>query len=107
MNFKISTDSVKAIKQYVSYVESKNGDITRHQALVLSHKEGYPSLTYIGITEKDCYTVIIENLPNKFSTNSFNSNEYKFEYHSTNTLVIKNVKDFSGNHTEVDITYLG
>ena len=30
MNFKISTDSVKAIKQYVSYVESKNGDITRH-----------------------------------------------------------------------------
>lgn len=46
MNFKISTDSVKAIKQYVSYVESKNGDITRHQALVLSHKEGYPSLTY-------------------------------------------------------------
>ena len=51
MNIKTSTDSVNAIKQYVSYVESKNGDITRHQATVLSQKEGYPSLTYVGITE--------------------------------------------------------
>lgn len=100
-----NTDSIKAINQYISYVKSKGGDTTRHNALVLTQGEGYPVSTYIGIIQGENYTVIIENISNEFVTNSFKSNEYVFEYRPTNTLIIK-ISNNTSNNSEIDITYI-
>jgi hypothetical protein len=99
-------NSIVAIKQYISNVKSKDGDITRHKALVLTKDEGYPTLTYVGIVEGNCYTVIIETLPNEFITSTFKSDEYTFEYHNTNTLIIKGIKDLSNNDRTINISYV-
>ena len=107
MSLRKNKNSIIAIKKYISYVKSKEGDITRHKALVLTKDEGYPTLTYVGIIEGDCYTVIIESLPNEYTTNTFKSGEYVFEYHHTNTLLIKGVKGFTNNDREVYIIYAG
>lgn len=98
-------DSIGAIKKYISYVKRKNGDITRHKALVLTKGEGYPASTYVGIIKGDCYTIVVETLPNEFITNTFKSDEYNFEYHNTNSLIVKGIRDFSNNDREIDIIF--
>ncbi len=100
-------NSIVAIKQYISNVKSKDGDITRHKALVLTKDEGYPTSTYVGIIEGDCYTVVVETLPNEFIKNTFKSDEYLFECHNTNTLIIKSVKDSSNSDRTINISYVG
>lgn len=100
-------DSIGAIKKYISYVKRKNGDITRHKALVLTKGEGYPTSTYVGIIEGDCYTVVVETLPNEFIKNRFKSDEYLFECHNTNTLIIKGIKDLSNSDRTINISYVG
>ena len=100
-----NTDSITAINHYISFVKRKGGDITRHKASVLTKAEGYPFSTHVGIIEGNYYTVIVEGLSNEFAIDAFKSNEYVFEYHPTNTLIIKGIKDFSNNNREIDITY--
>ena len=97
--------SVVAIKQYISEVESKGRDIECHKAMVLTQGEGYPVSKYVGIVEDSGYiSVIVENLPSKFVTGKFQSNEYDFEYHPTaKVLAIKGIKELSGNDLEINI----
>ena len=100
-------NSIVAIKRYISHVKSRKGNITNHNAMVLTKGEGYPDSTCVGIIKGDCYTVIIETLPQEFITNSFKSDEYIFEYHNTNTLIIKGIKDLSNNDRTINISYGG
>ena len=100
--------SVMAINQYVLEIKSNKEDVNRHKAMVLTQNEGYPILTYVGVIEgKENTTIIIENLPSKFITNTFKSNEYDFEYFpTTKTLVIKSIKDLSEHNLEINISSL-
>lgn len=105
MNFSKNEDSVTAINQYILAVRNKGDDLIRHKAMVLTQGEGYPVSKYVGVVEESGYiSVIVENLPSKFVTGKFQSNEYDFEYHPTaKVLVIKGIKDLSGNDLEINI----